>query len=138
MPKQVAQLSVADNLCKLANDFKSGDAAMASAIRKEFKIKGKNDLSRVIVYLMEIVGSRDEQFKALQRDNVDLKEILKLNDINLDKGFEQLSEKEKTNGIAPGIEGSNGMATSGVDQVSGHAGVESNSGSVEGAANGTI
>jgi SMC interacting uncharacterized protein involved in chromosome segregation len=95
MPQKAVHLSVADNLCKLASEFQSGDPVMSMAIRKEFKVKSKNDLSRVVVYLMEVVGSRDEQFKALQADNKDLKEILKLNDIDLDEGLEKLNEKEK-------------------------------------------
>jgi len=84
MPQKVAQLSVADNLCRLARDFKSGDPAMSSAIRKEFKQKSLNDVTRAVVYLMEVIGSRDEQFKAIQDENKDLRELLKLNNIPLE------------------------------------------------------
>jgi len=134
MPKALAQLSVADNLCKLALEFKSGDPAMAAAIRKEFKQKSKNDLVRVTVYLMEVIGSRDEQFKALQRDNADLKEILKLNDIDLEEGFKDLEAKEKAN--AQGTGGQDGVASSGSAEVPGRAGTETNSATVEGSQNG--
>jgi hypothetical protein len=84
MPQKVVQLSVADNLCQLAKEFKSGDPTMSGAIRKEFKTKSKNDIVRATVYLMEVIGSRDEQFKAVQMENKDLKELLKINNISLD------------------------------------------------------
>lgn len=106
MPQRVAQISVADNLCQLAREFKSGDPTMATAIRKEFKIKSKNDVTRAIVYLMEVIGSRDEQFKVIQKENADLKEILKLNNIDL----------EEKDGTTETIEGSNGVAATGTDQ----------------------
>ncbi len=122
MPQKVVQLSVAENLCKLAREFQSGDAQMAGAIRKEFKAQSKNDLTRVVVYLMEVIGSRDEAFKALQSDNKDLKEILKLNDINLEEEFEKLNEKEKADGAAPSPEGSNGMAATGATEDTGTGG----------------
>lgn len=136
MPQKVAQLSVAENLCHLAREFKSGDAQMATAIRKEFKQQSKNDLTRVVVYLMEVIGSRDEQFKVLQSDNKDLKEILKLNDINLDEEFEKLNEKEKADGTAPGPEGSNGVAATGATEDTGSGG-PAVANSAEGAASGT-
>jgi SMC interacting uncharacterized protein involved in chromosome segregation len=117
MPQKVAQLSVADNLCKLAREFESGDKVMSAAIRREFKVKSKNDVTRVVVYLMEIIGSRDEQFKALQRDNTDLKEILKLNDINLEEEYDKLDKKEKVDGTTTSsAAGSNGMAATGTNQ----------------------
>lgn len=103
MPQKLAQLSVADNLAKLARDFQSGDPVMASAIRKEFKLQSKNDLSRIVVYLMEVVGSRDEQFKMIQSDNKDLKEILELNNIKLDEEFEKLDAKEKADANKPTV-----------------------------------
>lgn len=127
MPQKVVQLSVADNLCKLAREFESGDAVMATAIRKEFKAQSKNDLSRVVVYLMEVIGSRDEAFKALQSDNKDLKEILKLNDINLDEEFEKLNEKEKADAPTKADPGPNGVAATGSDQNLGAGGVLPNS-----------
>jgi len=114
MPQRVAQLSVADNLCQLAREFKSGDPTMAGAIRKEFKQKSLNDVTRAVVYLMEVIGSRDEQYKILQKENADLKEILKLNNISL----------EETDGPTEGVEGSNGVAATGVDQNIGAGRVE--------------
>lgn len=116
MPQRVAQISVADNLCQLAREFKSGDPTMATAIRKEFKIKSKNDVTRAIVYLMEVIGSRDEQFKVIQKENADLKEILKLNNIDLE---EKDGTTETTAGVTSGTTGSNGVATAGSDQDSG-------------------
>jgi hypothetical protein len=136
MPQKVVQLSVAENLCKLAREFQSGDAQMASAIRKEFKAQSKNDLTRVVVYLMEVIGSRDEAFKALSADNKDLKEILKLNDINLDEEYEKLNEKEKADGAAPSTEGSNGMASSGATEGTGVGGAEVSNNASEGAVSG--
>jgi hypothetical protein len=92
MPQRAVHLSVADNLCKLAAEFQSGDPVMASAVRKEFKAKSKNDVARAIVYLMEVIGARDEQFKAVEKDNKDLREILKLNNISLDESLEKLNK----------------------------------------------
>lgn len=114
MPQKVAQLSVADNLCRLARNFKSGDPAMSSAIRKEFKRKSLNDVTRAVVYLMEVIGSRDEQFKTIQNENKDLKELLDLKA----PGW----EKEENEGVAPGTEGSNGVAAAGTTQDTGTGG----------------
>ena len=112
MPQRVmAQVSVADNLCQLAKEFKSGDQVMANAIRKEFKTKSFNDVTRAVVYLMEVIGSRDEQFKYLQKENADLKELLKLNNISLE---------ENNEGTAPSTKGSDGMATAGTNQGTGN------------------
>lgn len=95
MPKRViTQTSVAENLCQLAGEFKSGDPVQAATIRKEFKDQSKNDLTRVVVYLMEVIGSRDAQFTRLQSDNKDLLEILKLNNIDLGKAHDELDKKE--------------------------------------------
>jgi len=98
MPQQrtMAQMSVAANLIRLAREFKSGDQLTATAIRREFKDQSKNDCTRTIVYLMEVIGSRDEQFKRLESDNKDLREILKLNDINLDEALEKLPDEKNT------------------------------------------
>ncbi len=131
MPQKVVQLSVAENLCKLAREFQSSDAQMAGAIRKEFKTQGKNDLTRVVVYLMEVIGSRDEAFKALQSDNKDLKEILKLNNINLEEEFEKLNEKEKADGVAPSPEGSNRVAAAGAIEDTGTGGPAVSSAPIE-------
>lgn len=113
-PAKLAQISVADNLCQLAREFKSGDQVMAQAIRKEFKLKSFNDVTRAVVYLMEVIGSRDEQFKALQTENKDLKELLKLNNISL--------EETDDTGATPSTAGSNGMAAAGADQGPGDGG----------------
>lgn len=104
MPQQT--YSVAENLCRLAKDFQSGDPIQANKIKKEFKAQSKNDVVRAVVYLMEVIGSRDEQFKRLQEENTDLKEILKLNDIDLDKGIEELNEGDKTTAQATALGGS--------------------------------
>lgn len=127
MPQKIAQLSVADNLVRLAKEFQSGDPAMATGLKKEFKQQSKNDLVRSVVYLMEVIGSRDEQYKRIDSDNKDLKEILKLNDINLDEGYEELNEKEKADAAAKGNTGSNGVATAGTDQSPGDGGTAANS-----------
>ena len=124
MPQKVVQLSVADNLCRLARDFKSGDPAMSSAIRKEFKRKSLNDVTRAVVYLMEVIGSRDEQFKVIQNENKDLRELLKLNNIELDGTDE--------NGTTPSTEGSNGVAATGATEDTGTGGAGTTSGSTGG------
>ena len=85
MPQRATVPSVAENLCALAKDFKSGDPVTSTAIRREFKLRSKNDVVRSVVYLMEVIGSRDQQFKALQDENKDLKELLKVNNIKLDE-----------------------------------------------------
>lgn len=77
--------TVAEQLAQLALEFKTNDPAQASQLRKEFKERSKNDVVRIILYLMEVVGARDAQFKNLQEENNDLKEILKLNNIDLEK-----------------------------------------------------
>jgi hypothetical protein len=125
MPQRVAQISVADNLCQLAREFKSGDQVMANAIRKEFKAKSLNDVTRAVVYLMEVIGSRDEQFKHIQKENADLRELLKLNNISLE---------EKNEGTASGAEGSNGVAVAGVAENprTGELGASSTTTSAEG------
>lgn len=85
MSKQaIGQISTAENLAQLAKKFKSGDPVMSSALRKEFKNLSLNDNTRIVVYLMEVIGSRDQQFTTLQKENVDLRELLKLNNIALD------------------------------------------------------
>jgi|ERR1700677_66759 len=77
--------TVAEQLAQLALEFKTNDPAQAAQLRKEFKERSKNDVVRIILYLMEVVGARDAQFKNLQEENNDLKEILKLNNIDLEK-----------------------------------------------------
>jgi hypothetical protein len=77
--------TVAEQLSQLAGEFKTNDPAQAAQLRQEFKVRSKNDCVRVILYLMEVVGARDAQFKNLQEENADLKEILKAHDIDLEK-----------------------------------------------------
>jgi hypothetical protein len=102
--------NVAENLCSLAKDFKSGDPVQVAQLRRDFKDQSKNSIVRAVIYLMEVIGSRDEQFKQLTKDNKDLKEILELNGIKL--GGED----------APSTEGSDGMAAEGVVESSGSGG----------------
>jgi len=98
MPQKATVPSVAENLIALAKEFKSGDPVMSSAIRREFKTASKNDVTRAVVYLMEVIGSRDQQFKALQDENKDLKELLKLHNISLDgEGRTEKDESAQTN-----------------------------------------
>lgn len=102
-------MTVIKDLCRLAKDFKSGDPVQAAALRKEAKAQSFNDLSRVVVYLMEVVGATQEHSKNVQAENADLKELLTLNGVKLDEGDD----------IAPSTEGPNGMAASGDNQNSG-------------------
>lgn len=97
---------------------------MSSAIRKEFKRKSLNDVTRAVVYLMEVIGSRDEQFKVIQNENKDLRELLKLNNIELDGTDE--------NGTTPSTEGSNGVAATGATEDTGTGGAGTTSGSTGG------
>ena len=85
MPQAQTQYSVAENLCRLARDFKSGDPVQAAAIRKDFKRQSKNDIERAVVYLMEVIGSRDAQFQEFQREHKALKELLDLKAPGWDK-----------------------------------------------------
>lgn len=84
---------IAANLAALAKEFKSGDPVQSTAYRLAFKDRSKNDLTRSLVYLMEVVGARDAQYKTLQEENKDLKELLKLNNISLEE-TENESPKE--------------------------------------------
>lgn len=91
--------TVAEQLAQLAREFKTNDPAQAAELRREYKTVSKNDAVRIILYLMEVVGARDAQFKALTEENADLKELLKLNNIDVEK---LADESEETKGIAPG------------------------------------
>lgn len=92
--------TVAEQLCHLAREFKTNDPAQASQLKREFKDRSKNDVVRAVLYLMEVVGARDAQFKNLQEENNDLKEILKLNNIDLEKLADD--DTKGTEGTAPG------------------------------------
>src|SRR5271166_5823084 len=134
MPQKTVQLSVADNLCQLAKEFKSGDQVMSTAIRREFKQKSFNDVTRAVVYLMEVIGSRDEQFKVLQRENKDLKELLDLKA----PGWEKDNEGESNDkGVAPSTEGQDGVAAAGATEDTGTGGLTTSGPAVEGVASGT-
>jgi hypothetical protein len=116
MPQRAATQNVAEDLCRLAAEFQSGDPNMAKAIRGEFKQQSKNDLTRVVVYLMEVIGSRDEHFKKLQDENKDLKELLTLNGVKLDG-----------EDATPSTEGQNGVAATGITQDIGSGGTATSS-----------
>lgn len=124
--RTLAQLSVADNLCNLAREFESGDPVQAAALKKEFRAQSKNDIVRSTVYLMEVIGARDSQFKKLQEENKDLRELLDLKAPGWDK-----EEETDVKGTTPESTASNGMATAGANQDFGTGGI-----SVDGAANG--
>lgn len=129
--KRALQTTVAENLCRLAKEFKSGDPAQAAEIKRDFKDQSKNDVVRATVYLMEVIGARDAQFKKLQEENKDLKELLKLNNIELEKDDGSNGES------AEGITGSDGVAAASVDSSAGVGGTQAQSGSIEGGASGT-
>lgn len=77
--------SVVTNLVSLSKDYKTSDPVQSTFFRRSFKDESKNNLVRSVVYLLEVVGSRDAQFKAIQEENKDLRELLKLNNISLDE-----------------------------------------------------
>lgn len=112
------RVSLAQDLCKLAKEFKSGDPVQAAQIRADFKILSKNDVTRAVVYLMEVIGARDEQFKNMQEENRDLKELLTLKAPGWDKEDEgdEVSAGLQTSGGSEGImatEGDNSTAQPG-------------------------
>lgn len=77
--------TLAGNLVRLSKAFKTSDPVQSSEIRHAFKRQSLNDCTRTIVYLLEVVGSRDAEFKRVQDENKDLRELLKLNNIALDE-----------------------------------------------------
>ena len=86
-----APIQLANNLARLAKEFKSTDPGQASDIKRAFKRLSFNDATRTVVYLLEVIGSRDVQFKqiqeantALDKENKDLRELLALNNISLE------------------------------------------------------
>lgn len=87
-----APVQLAHNLTRLSKEFKSTDPNQASEIRRAFKSLSFNDCTRTVVYLLEVIGSRDFEFKklqeantALQKENTDLRELLALNNITLEE-----------------------------------------------------
>lgn len=73
-----------NNLNRLAKDFTSNEPAQAAELKRAFKESSKNDLSRTVVYLMEVVGISDMRVKQLLEENKDLRELLKVNNIELE------------------------------------------------------
>lgn len=88
--------ALSNNLVRLARDFKSQEPAQVTDLKRAFKNQSKNDLVRTVVYLMEVVGVSDMRIKTNMAENKDLREILKLNNINLDE-----DDKEKKDEEAP-------------------------------------
>lgn len=80
---------VATNLANMARNYKTSDPVQGTAFRVAFKEQSKNDLVRTIVYLLEVVGSNDVANKYLQGENKDLRELLKLNNIDPDKEIDE-------------------------------------------------
>ena len=99
--QQAAEL--ANGLIRLSTEFKSSEPGQSAALKKEFKTASKNELVRTVVYLMEVVGVSDLRIKDAQKEIADLKEILKLNNIDLEKDDDEVAE---TNG-----EGTTGTGT---------------------------
>lgn len=81
----IAGRQIAQNLANMARNYQSSDPTQGANFRQAFKEQSKNDLSRIIVYLMEVVGSNDVATKYLQGENKDLRDLLKLNNIDLYK-----------------------------------------------------
>jgi len=98
---------VAANLVGMTRTFKSNDPVQASGFRLAFKELSKNDLTRTIVYLLELVGSRDVEFKYLAGENKDLRELLTLNGIDPDADPD----------TAPVTVGADPVAAVGVEEV---------------------
>lgn len=122
MSQKLGQISTAENLAQLAKNFKSGDAVMSAGLRREFKKLSLNDNTRVVVYLMEVIGSRDQQFQTLQKENLDLRELLKLNNIKLDGGEDEPKAAVGDTGAVNAQvsqEGTNASGESGVSPGSG-------------------
>lgn len=94
-----APAQLAHNLTRLSKEFKSTDPSQASEIRRAFKSLSFNDCTRTVVYLLEVIGSRDFEFKrvqeantALQKENSDLRELLALNNITIEKPLEEKTD----------------------------------------------
>lgn len=94
---QANELSL--NLVKLSKEFKSTDPISSASIKRAFKNASKNDTIRTLAYLLEVVGVKDAQFNELSQENKDLKELLKLNNINLD---EEANDTKTENGVNAG------------------------------------
>lgn len=90
------QVSVAENLCRLAKEFKSGDPQQAADIKRDFKNQSKNDVVRATVYLMEVIGARDAAFKQIEAENKDLKELLNLKAPGWDSDGDQKETESET------------------------------------------
>lgn len=79
------QTQLAKNLAQLARDYQSGIPEETAELKRSLKDRSKNDLVRTVAYLVEVIAARDGEFKAVQKENVDLRELLKLNNIELDE-----------------------------------------------------
>ncbi len=97
MPLPTAGQQVANNLAQLAKGYKTSDPVQHTQFRAAFKDLSKNDLSRVVVYLMEVVGSNDVAKKYLEGENKDLRELLKLNNIDPDAEVDDTPNTEAVN-----------------------------------------
>jgi len=109
-PALAAGRQVAANLVGMTRTFKSNDPVQATGFRQAFKELSKNDLTRTIVYLLELVGSRDVEFKYLKGENTDLRELLKLNGIDPDKDPDEAPTDSKAGSNA--TEGNDGTSVS--------------------------
>lgn len=98
------QTQLAKNLAQLAKSYQSSAPEEATAIKLALKAQSKNDTIRTIVYLLEVVGARDAEFKKLQEENKDLRELLKVNNIALDE--------ENNEGVSTGLQASEAAAGS--------------------------
>lgn len=83
------QTQLAKNLAQLARDYQSGIPEETAELKRSLKDRSKNDLVRTVAYLVEVIAARDGEFKAVQKENVDLRELLKLNNIELDEGADE-------------------------------------------------
>lgn len=89
-------LQLVSSILDLSKRYQTSEPNQASALKKAFKKSASmNDLSRAVVYLMEVVGVSDMRVKTLQKDNDDLRELLKLHDIKIDGEDPSVEETPK-------------------------------------------
>lgn len=113
-------LDLARNLIKLAKDFNTNAAQEAAEIKRAFKaVASKNDLVRTTTYLMEVVGVRDAQYNQVTKENADLKELLKLNNINLEAvANDETTTTSEGSGSSTTVGSAEGTAAAGVQTAS--------------------
>lgn len=75
---------LAKNLAQLAREYQSNVPEEMTALKRDLKDRSKNDLVRTTAYLIEVIAARDAEFKKVQEENKDLRELLKVNNITLD------------------------------------------------------